>query len=322
MVSIPSGPFILWQQWGKDQGKLSPGVMWIWPFYNKVSHIINRATISYNAPAKNCPTADNVMVNVDLSLTFRIGPDVDAASTFVYRLGAERLNELLSSVAEESIRGLVYSVTHDKVNDLREDFALGMLTTLNQRTASYGIQILNVKITEVILPRDLWQRLERTTAFKTKLGEQEKTFENKVKVMNDEHVTKLQSIERENARKIQNLTAEQERFTSAERREMEEKAIGQARVREVNYVSEADVLMRKALGDEKASKTNAKQNAEAILKKTEVDCDKMLVDAKQNARVDVKNAEAQLKVVEANAEAMLAQAEAEEKGRCTISCHE
>jgi regulator of protease activity HflC (stomatin/prohibitin superfamily) len=42
--------------------------------------MITRATITYNAPARNCPTADNVMVHVDLSLTFRIGPDADAAA--------------------------------------------------------------------------------------------------------------------------------------------------------------------------------------------------------------------------------------------------
>lgn len=313
MVSVPSGPFILWQKWGKDQGNLTPGVRWIWPWYNRISHIITRATITYNAPAKDCPTADNIMVNVDLSLTFKIGPDIDAARNFVYRLGAGRLNDLLSSVTEESIRGLVYSVTHDKVNDLREDFALGMLSTLNQKTAQYGIQIMNVKITEVILPRELWQRLERTTAFKTKLDEQEKTHENKVKKVNDSHFTTIQTIEKENARAVQNIKAAQKRF-EIQRRENEDKASGDARVKEVTAASNADVATRAALGNEKASMTMARQSAEAILKKVEVDCHKMKVDAQQKARVDVKESQAQLKVSESNAEAMLAKAEAEELG--------
>jgi len=263
--------------------------------------------------AKDCPTADNIMVNVDLSLTFRIGPDIDAARNFVYRLGAGRLNDLLCSVTEESIRGLVYSVTHDKVNDLREDFALGMLSTLNQKTAQYGIQIMNVKITEVILPRELWQRLERTTAFKTKLDEQEKTHENRVKQLNDSHFTTIQTIEKENARAVQNIKAAQKRF-EIQRRENEDKASGDARVKEVTAASNADVAMRAALGNEKASMTMARQSAEAILKKVEVDCHKMKVDAQQKARVDVKESQAQLKVSESNAEAMLAKAEAEELG--------
>jgi regulator of protease activity HflC (stomatin/prohibitin superfamily) len=67
---------------------------------------------------------------------------------------------------------------HAKVNDLREEFALGMLATLNSKVSVYGVQIRNVKITDVKLPKILQQRLEKTTAFKTKMGEQEKSFEN------------------------------------------------------------------------------------------------------------------------------------------------
>eukprot|EP00816_Leptocylindrus_hargravesii_P007862 CAMPEP_0196825052 /NCGR_PEP_ID=MMETSP1362-20130617/92831_1 /TAXON_ID=163516 /ORGANISM="Leptocylindrus danicus, Strain CCMP1856" /LENGTH=430 /DNA_ID=CAMNT_0042205421 /DNA_START=506 /DNA_END=1798 /DNA_ORIENTATION=+ len=312
-VQVPSGPFILWQKWHKDMGNLTPGVRWIWPWYNRISHVITKATITYNAPAKACPTADNIMVNVDLSLTFRIGPDIDAAKNFVYRLGANRLDAMLSNVTEESIRGLVYSVTHDQVNDLREEFALGMLSTLNSKTAAFGVQVMNVKITEVVLPRELWQRLERTTAFKTKLGEQEKTHENRVKVLQDEHVKTIQTINKENDRKIQNVKAEQQRFV-IERREMEEKALGEARVKEVNAMSKADVQMKKALGDEKASKLTARQKAENKLKQAEVECEKMKIDAEQQARVSIKENEAKLKVSESNAEAMIARAEAEEKG--------
>ncbi len=65
------------------------------------------------------------MVNIDLSLTFNIGPDAEAAKDFVYKLGPARLNEYLKAQSEEAIRGLVFSVTHDQVNDLREEFAQG-----------------------------------------------------------------------------------------------------------------------------------------------------------------------------------------------------
>ena len=58
-LNIPSGPFVLWQQWHRDMGQMNPGVIWFWPAWNRISHIVNRATITYNAPAQNCPTADN-----------------------------------------------------------------------------------------------------------------------------------------------------------------------------------------------------------------------------------------------------------------------
>jgi len=173
-LNVPSGPFVIWQRFMKDKGSLEPGVKWLWPSWNYISHIVTRSVISYNAPARNCPTADSVMVSVDLSLTFQIGPDIEAARKFVYRLGPNRFDELLSAETEEAIRGLVYSVTHDKVNDLREEFASNMFATLNSKVEPFGVQILNVKVTNVKLPPELQQRLEHTTAFKTKMEEQEK----------------------------------------------------------------------------------------------------------------------------------------------------
>lgn len=59
MVNVPSGPYVLHQRWLKNMGQLNPGVIWVWPFWNRISHVVTRATITYNAPAQNCPTADN-----------------------------------------------------------------------------------------------------------------------------------------------------------------------------------------------------------------------------------------------------------------------
>jgi hypothetical protein len=98
-LTIPSDLFVLWQNWHHDMGQLSPGVIWAWPSFYHVSHVVTRATITYNAPARNCPTADNVMVHVDLSLTFCIGPDANAEQNFVYRLGVYWFDELLTAEA-------------------------------------------------------------------------------------------------------------------------------------------------------------------------------------------------------------------------------
>lgn len=59
VVDVPSGPFVLWQQWHKDMGQLSPGVIWFWPAWNRISHIVTRATVTYNCPVQDCHTSDN-----------------------------------------------------------------------------------------------------------------------------------------------------------------------------------------------------------------------------------------------------------------------
>ncbi|KAL3767683.1 hypothetical protein ACHAWO_004385 [Cyclotella atomus] len=312
-LNVPSGPFVLWQKWHRNMGQLSPGVRWVWPGWCRISHMITRATITYNAPARNCPTADNVMVHVDLSLTFRIGPDADAAANFAYKLGAHRFDELLAAETEESIRGLVYSVTHDRVNDLREEFAFGMLSTLNSKVNMYGVQIMNVKITDVKLPPDLQDRLEKTTAFKTKMSEQEKIHENRVRVLEDEATRSIETIRKSNARKIQEISADRKRY-EIERREMEETARGKARVEEIKAMTEADVALKKSLGCETVEKVKARQEAEALLKKTHILCQTIKIEAEQKVAVDTKQSEAELAVAESRAAAMIARAEAESDG--------
>lgn len=312
-VNVPSGPFVLWQKWHKNMGQLPPGVIWFWPGWCRISHIVTRATVTYNAPTRNCPTADNVMVNVDLSLTFRIGPDPEAAANFIYKLGAHRFDELIAAETEEAIRGLVYSVTHDKVNDLREEFAVGMLSTLNSKVVVYGVQIMNVKITDVTLPPDLQDRLERTTAFKTKMSEQEKSHENRVRVLEDEATRSIETIKKGNARKLQEIEAERLRY-DIERREMEESARGKARVEEIRAMTDADVALKKSLGNETVEKVMSRQDAEALLKKTHIQCQTMKIDAEKKINVEVKTSEADLAVAESKAAAMIAKAEAEADG--------
>jgi regulator of protease activity HflC (stomatin/prohibitin superfamily) len=206
----------------------------------------------------------------------------------------------MSAETEESIRGLVYSVTHDRVNDLREEFAVGMLSTLNSKVNMYGVQIMNVKITDVKLPPDLQDRLEKTTAFKTKMSEQEKIHENRVRVLEDEATRSIETIRKSNARKLQEITADRKRY-EIERREMEETARGRARVEEIKAMTEADVALKKSLGCETVEKVKARQDAEALMKKTHIICQTMKIEAEQKVTVDIKNSEAELAVAESRA---------------------
>ena len=128
--SVPTGPYVLWESWGKDMGALSPGLKLCWCPYKSVTHVVTKAAITYDAPSYNVPTADNVMVDVDVSLTFSISGGESAASDFVYKIGPVNFADYMAAKTEEAVRGLVHGVTHNKVNDLREEFATTMLDSL------------------------------------------------------------------------------------------------------------------------------------------------------------------------------------------------
>ena len=70
------------------------------------------------------------------------------------------------------------------------------------------MQVKNVKITDVALPRELSSLLEQTTTFRSRIAEIAKKHENSIRVLQDEASQALESIERTNARRKQDLLAQ------------------------------------------------------------------------------------------------------------------
>jgi len=309
-MSVPSGFFVLYQEWYKNMGELSPGVKCCWPFWYRISHIVNKATITYLAPSQQVPTADNVMIDINLSITFEVGPDINAAEKFVYTLGTVRFDEFLANEVEEGIRGLVYSVTHDRVNDLREDFAQGMLASLARKFVPYGVQVKNVKITETRLPLALANLLEQTTTFRTRISETAKKHEATIRKLADDASNELEVLMRTNQRREQDLTAACAKY-EIEHREKVDEAIGAARVKEMSARSRMDVMIGQAQGDLQVAQAEGDREAENIRRRAEIAADKRRIKIEENAQVMILGSEGRLKAAENDAQAFVAEAEAE-----------
>ncbi|KAG6618784.1 uncharacterized protein IUM83_01238 [Phytophthora cinnamomi] len=249
------------------------------------------------------------MVDIDISISFQIGPTENDAYTFVYTLGAHRFDELLYSFTEEAIRGLVHSVRHDQVHDLREEFAVGMKTDLNAKLKSDGVFIQNVKVTNVSLPLALSTTLEETTAFKTRMEEQEKNQENQMRILLNQETQKLTALEKRNERAIQDLKAESVRaaIIRDKRRTMAE-AKAQVMIAEHASLNENKI---KAVGGDKANAA-ASATAQIVerkalpiaeLKNLKANFDQFVSAAKVCADAKIQAAEKGAAKILANAEA-------------------
>jgi len=310
-VSIPSGFFVLYQRWYQNQGELTPGFKACWPFWFRVSHVVNAATITYSAPSRQVPTADNVMIDINLSLTFNIGPSTEDAESFVYLLGCTRFDEFLAAEVEEGIRGLVYSVTHDRVNDLREEFAQNMLASLSAKFRPFGVQIKNVKVTETRLPRILAESLEQTTTFRTRISEVAKKHENTIRVLQDEASQELEQVLRVNSRRKQDLLAQCTRY-EIEHKEIIDEMVGQARVQEMESKSKMDVLVTQAKGNLEVATAEGQKEAEEIKRKMQIATQKRKVEVDQAANTIRLESEGVVAKADNDAEALKATAKAED----------
>ncbi|KAF4321622.1 hypothetical protein BBO99_00000742 [Phytophthora kernoviae] len=308
MQQIPSGVWVLQQKWNAHSGMIHPGLKMLWPAWNRVSHVVTKQAVAYSNPVRGCPTSDNVMVNIDISISFQIGPTVDDAVKFVYSLGAHRLDELLYSLTEEAIRGLVHSVRYDQVHDLREDFAMDMKKDLNDKLAQFGVFIHNVKVTNVELPPSLSCTLEGTTAFKTRMEEQEKNHENQLRILLNEETQKLTAVQKENERSVQDLLAAKARANII-RNEMRTTAEAKAQIaiahhkaKYANNIKEAEGNKIDAVATATAASVRAQTQPAADLANLKLNYVQYVIAAKLKSDAIIKAAEREATKIQVDAE--------------------
>jgi regulator of protease activity HflC (stomatin/prohibitin superfamily) len=98
------------------------------PFYPPwfgVSQLVTKQSVVLDLPVKACKTKDNVTVNVDVSLVFRImgdadlGEDPELVRKFVYQVKPRGLEQQLRDAQEEAVRALARSMRHTEIYGIR-----------------------------------------------------------------------------------------------------------------------------------------------------------------------------------------------------------
>ncbi|RHY98669.1 hypothetical protein DYB37_000977 [Aphanomyces astaci] len=135
-IRIPDGMYAIVQHHGKDVDYVDPvtgSTSPIWPagfhrasVFTKVAYLVTKQYVVFDTPVKGCKTADDVTVQIDMCLVFRItgdaskGEDPNLVKRFVYELGPQGLETQLRDAQEEAVRALARSVQHTEVYSLRD----------------------------------------------------------------------------------------------------------------------------------------------------------------------------------------------------------
>lgn len=162
---VPAGCKCLLQHWGAAKGVASQGAQVYSPFW-RVAYCVTQQSCTYSAPVNRVPTSDNVMVSVDLMVVFRISDP----EKFVYTLGAEVFDTAMSGILEEGVRHLVRNTDSAGIWKLRGSKAGTMLDLVNKKFNDFGVICSDCKVLDVILPKELAQALERTTAMEKSMA--------------------------------------------------------------------------------------------------------------------------------------------------------
>eukprot|EP00744_Colponema_vietnamica_P008385 GILI01011960.1.p1 GENE.GILI01011960.1~~GILI01011960.1.p1 ORF type:complete len:420 (-),score=109.12 GILI01011960.1:1316-2575(-) len=308
-LSIPEGMFALVTSLGRYEGIWAAGYHFAPPWV-KVQYLVTKQYIVFDTPVKDCPTLDNVQIRIDVTIVFRIMPDNQKVYDFAYGLGAQSLDQQLRAAQEEAVRGLARSVTHENAYSLRSVNTSEIVRTMNAQFNKLGVEIKDVMITNVHLPKDIAQRMQAKTTYESVNLLQVKSNAFQLQLLQDQ--TELESIseekdherqaEVEQAKKLQAQVSKEHQIIVAETNkllaEIKQKELGD--VMKIDAESEAIAVRLRGEGHVTMATIEANGRKEAAE-----------VDARKEAYIRKKDAETSALVATNRAIALKTEATAE-----------
>ncbi|MES1910181.1 MAG: hypothetical protein MHM6MM_002828, partial [Cercozoa sp. M6MM] len=282
---------------------LAPPGLHCLPAYYRVAYVVSQQSCTYNAPVKNCPTLDNVMIDCYLALVFRIGPESEAVKKFVYQLGASRFNEFLHDATQEGIRQLVRSTPHNQAYELRGGTLVRhMIDELNRKFNRFGVTFTSAVITDVKLPRHLATTLQATTGFDSRIKDSEKEHDHNIKKIDFESAQRIEEQVKEYDVILAKLEAQRERAIVDRERVSTaargENSVAKTKAQELAAVAEKNASSMlhvvKLKGEKEAAEKKARAGAEA--ERIKIDAVKKAEARIEESKLRVEEALPQLKI--------------------------
>jgi regulator of protease activity HflC (stomatin/prohibitin superfamily) len=146
-VSVPEGAKAVLLQRGRFLRTVGPGVHFVRPGI-VVSHVVTTRDTPFDAPAIEVPTGDDVRVNVDSLVTFRIV----APERFVFAISASDFDEVCQATSHEAIRLLVREKESGEILDVGDPDAERLRVEIGTRLEPYGVEVVRVVLRQVMPP--------------------------------------------------------------------------------------------------------------------------------------------------------------------------
>jgi regulator of protease activity HflC (stomatin/prohibitin superfamily) len=149
LVPIPEGTKGILTQAGRLFRVADAGVQRVPPTV-LVSHVVSTRDVPFSAVARSVATADDVRVDIQLLVTFRI----DDPAKFVFQTTAPDFDAVCQGASQTAIRLAARGVESDKVLDLASKESDELRASIGEPLAAYGITVTRVLIVRVDPPAD------------------------------------------------------------------------------------------------------------------------------------------------------------------------
>lgn len=155
---VTQGNQALVERLGKYHKTLRPGLNYIIPFIDRIAVEDTIREQVLDIPAQQAITKDNISVEVDAVVFWRVR---DLVKAYYEVEDVERaIEELVTTTLRSSIGELELDQTYSSRNDINQK----LLRQLNEAANAWGVEVMRVEVQEIKLPQEVLESLAKARA--------------------------------------------------------------------------------------------------------------------------------------------------------------
>ncbi len=139
---------------GKFTGQMQPGLRFVAPIFQAYQKVDIRVK-AVDVPEQDCITKDNVSVNVNAVLYYKIRDSTKAI------IEVENFMYAVSQLAQTTMRDVVGEVDLDGLLTKREEISKRIKTIVDRASDPWGIEVVSVELKHIELPNDMKRTLAK-----------------------------------------------------------------------------------------------------------------------------------------------------------------
>lgn len=151
---VPSRSTLVVERLGKYSGSLDAGFHLLIPFIDRVRYKHSLKEQAIDVPTQPCFTLDNIRVEVDGVLYYRV-EDPKKAS-----YGIRDYRYATIQMAQTTMRSVIGRLELDKTFEEREQINAAILAVLNDATIPWGVTVTRYEIQNIRVPNDILHAME------------------------------------------------------------------------------------------------------------------------------------------------------------------
>ena len=154
ILFVPQNRAYLIERFGKYQSTREAGLNFILPFIDRIGSDRSLKEQAIDVPSQSAITKDNISLNVDGVLYFRV------LDPFKASYGVDDYLFAVTQLSQTTMRSELGKMELDKTFEERDVLNTNIVAAINEASGPWGIQVLRYEIKDIVPPQSIMEAME------------------------------------------------------------------------------------------------------------------------------------------------------------------